>query len=104
MDAGKHDGGSLREPRVNRPRENRPDPRTTAGQFAYWLSHLLEKHGMPAGKLAESTGVARSTIYRWLAGEGSPSLADLDAVAKALGYPDAWAMKPARGFVDRLKK
>ena len=59
---------------------------------------------MTPAALADEIGVGRSTIYRWLAGEGSPSLQEMDTIAKVLGYADAWAMRPTKSFVENLPK
>lgn len=89
--------------RVNRPREQEPDASTTTGRFALYLAHLLTKRGITAAELAEAAGLHRATIFRWLRAERDPSLADLDAVAQALGFDDAWSLRPPKSFIDSLK-
>jgi len=93
-----------KEPIVNRPREKQPDASTTAGLFAAYLAHVIEKRGVSVDALSESTGIHRATIFRWLRSQGEPSLSQIDSLAKALGYADAWALKPTKAFVDSRTK
>lgn len=96
--------GSKQEPKVARPRKKEPDTSTTAGMFAAYLAHLIDKRGTSVDNLAEATGINRATIFRWLSGDYSPDVGDLDRLAIALGYPDAWALKPPKSFVDSRQK
>lgn len=45
----------------------------------------MKKRGMSAYRLAQDSGVRSYTVQRLIKGTGSPTLATLEAVAKALG-------------------
>jgi len=97
--------GSQQEPtKVARPRKKEPDTSTTAGMFAAYLAHLIDKRGTSVDAVAEATGINRATIFRWLSGDYSPDVADLDRLAIALGFADAWALKPPKSFVESRGK
>jgi len=49
------------------------------------IRKAASEQGVTAYALAKSTGHSNSTIQRFLAGEVSPSLATVEAIAKALG-------------------
>lgn len=44
------------------------------------LENLLEKTELDPENLAKVIGVSRSTVYRWLRGEISPRVENIDAV------------------------
>lgn len=96
--------GSQQRTTVARPRKKEPDTSTTAGMFAAYLAHLIDKRGTSPDNLAEATGINRATIFRWLRGDQSPDVDDLDRLAIALGFADAWALKPPKSFVDSHEK
>ena len=90
---------------VNRKREQEPDHRTTAGQTMRYIQHLIDRKGIKLNDdFFEVAGVHRATFFRWLRGEGSPTIVQLDSLAKALGFADAWALRPTKAFLDGLKK
>lgn len=97
---------SPKESKVARPRELHPDTGTTAGMFGAYLAHLIEKRGIKVDDVALSSGISRATIFRWLSSQGdqSPSITQMDALAKALGLADAWALKPPKAFIDSQSK
>lgn len=73
---------------VNRPAEhieNLGDPR---GQFGRYLRHLLAVKKMTAAQLAEKLGKKKRAVQTWTKGQSGPAFADLDNVAKALGFRD----------------
>ncbi len=49
------------------------------------LQAIIKVHRLNAYDLARMTGLRVSTTQRLMAGQGSPTISTLDAVAKALG-------------------
>lgn len=90
---------------VNRKREQEPDSKSTAGQTMRYVQHLIDRKGIKLNDgFFEVAGVHRATFFRWLRGDGSPTIVQLDSLAKALGLADAWALRPPKAFLDGLKK
>ena len=83
---------------VPRKREQKPDHRTTEGLCMLYLAQLLERKGVGVDTLASRAGIHQATLYRWLRGQGGPTLAQLDSLAKALGYESAWSLRPPASF------
>ena len=54
------------------------------------------KLGLSQEKLARKMDVACQTVYRWEAGAKTPSLASVDALAKALGVQAKDLIRPAK--------
>lgn len=71
---------------MGRPREREPDETTAQGQFALHLRKLMEKRGCNHDELAKRSGLSRATIYNYTSGLRSPSITELDVIAKALGF------------------
>lgn len=87
-------------PNVARQRKE-PDLSNPKGQFGAFLRWWLDKHH--AGDetpLANSLEVSERTIRKWCEGAAAPDLANLDNVAKAMGFDD-WS-KLAVAVVKRL--
>lgn len=83
---------------VNRPREQRPKSGTPAGLTMLYVADLMKRKGISVDAVADDSGINRATIFRWLRGQGSPTLDQLDALAKALGRKDCWALQPPKDF------
>jgi ribosome-binding protein aMBF1 (putative translation factor) len=83
---------------VPREREQKPNRNKTDGLAMLYVESLLKKRGVSVDILANEAGIHRATIFRWLRGESSPTLAQLDALAKALGFDTAWDLKPPKNF------
>lgn len=58
------------------------------------LQQVAAKRRMTAYRLAQLTGLRIQTMQRLLAGQGSPTVATLDAVAAALGKVVVLRPKP----------
>jgi len=85
--------------RMGRKRKYNPDPTTPAGQLALYLQHLV---GDDATKIAAKTGLSRATIFNYIGGTSSPSIAALNKIAKALGKSDYRDLIPPDDFVDGI--
>jgi transcriptional regulator with XRE-family HTH domain len=62
---------------------------SSAALFRLKLTQLMKDNDWSAHDLAARSGVSNSLIYRWLQGETSPSLDNLDRIAAALGIPSS---------------
>lgn len=62
---------------------------TIEGEFRTRLSQILQKFGSVAS-LARALGVSDNAIYKWMAGGGEPSVANLVALARAGGVSVEW--------------
>jgi len=85
--------------RMGRKRTNNPDHKTPAGQLALYLQYLI---GDDATKIAKQTGISRATIFNYMGGTTSPSVENLNLIAKALGKSDYRDLIPPDDFVDGI--
>ena len=85
--------------RMGRKRKYNPDPKTAAGQLALYLQHLI---GDDAQKIADKTDLSRATIFNYMGGMSSPSIAALNKIAKALGKSDYRDLIPPDDFVEGI--
>lgn len=66
------------------------------------LLALIESHGTTVPELAESIGVSKAIIYRWINGEQIPKLKNVLAMCESLNiqigyfFPTGKKMKPEK--------
>lgn len=73
--------------------KNTDDPR---GQFGAFLRDWIDrKHDGDESRLAAMLDVSDRAVRKWCEGANAPPLADLDRIAKAMGYTDWGAMASA---------
>jgi transcriptional regulator with XRE-family HTH domain len=68
---------------------------TPAQRFAAWLRGAMRRAGLDIdsrmgggrAELADSLGVSRSTVSRWLAGDSLPDPTQFESIAAAVGVP-----------------
>lgn len=75
-------------------------PTTPQMAFAQFVRQAIddarEEHGWTVGDIAHHTGVSRSTLFRWLAGDWQryPELAKVRSLCATLGLSIAAAIRP----------
>ena len=75
-------------------------PITPQMAFAQFVRQAVEdareQHGWTVGDIAQRTGVSRSTLFRWLAGDWQryPELAKVRSLCATLGLSIAAAIRP----------
>ncbi|MCX5064377.1 helix-turn-helix transcriptional regulator [Micromonospora lupini] len=75
-------------------------PTTPQMAFAQFVRQAVddarEEHGWTVGDIAHHTGVSRSTLFRWLAGDWQryPELAKVRSLCATLGLSIAAAIRP----------
>ncbi|MET0417594.1 MAG: helix-turn-helix domain-containing protein [Actinoplanes sp.] len=75
-------------------------PTTPQMAFAQFVRQAVEdareQHGWTVGDIAQQTGVSRSTLFRWLAGDWQryPELAKVRSLCATLGLSIAAAIRP----------
>lgn len=73
--------------------KNTDDPR---GQFGAFLRDWIDrKHDGDESRLAAALGISDRAVRKWCEGANAPPLADLDRIAKAMGYSDWGALASA---------
>ena len=75
-------------------------PTTPQMAFAQFVRQTVEdareQHGWTVGDIARHTGISRSTLFRWLAGDWQryPELSKVRSLCATLGLPIAAAIRP----------
>lgn len=68
--------------------------------FAQWLRDQLRSQGWMVSDFARSVGVRPSAVYRWTAGQRTPTDAQIDTIARVLGFSSdvIWAELAKEGI------
>jgi transcriptional regulator with XRE-family HTH domain len=68
--------------------------------WATWLTQMTSRQGWSVARLARESGIHRSTIFRWIKGDGGLTLQSVESIARALDVPMRTAVLAAGNMVD----
>lgn len=63
--------------------------------WAEYLRRWANRPGWSVARLARESGIHRATIFRWIAGDGGATVANVRAIAEAVGDDPANALRAA---------
>lgn len=86
--------------RMGRKRINQPDPSTPEGQCALYLQRLLDNRDVD--DVADAIGKHRSTLFKYLSGDTTPSDSVRNEIAKVIGLRDYRDLMPTDDFLAEI--